>query len=78
MGSGSNASGRHTRAAYLRSWSSQGLPTVLTRRSVHGQHVVINGIRIYFAETGDAFVFAQERAEHSLADVIVRAFVEER
>jgi hypothetical protein len=30
---------------------------------------VINGIRIFFAEAPDAFIFAEHRAEHSLSTI---------
>ena len=40
--------------------------------------MVINGIRVCFADAGDEFVFTQERAEHTLADVSVGALVKER
>src|SRR5258708_39843702 len=61
--------GGHTCPAYLCSRSTKRFSALRTGRSVHGQHVMINGIRVSFAETRDAFIFAQDRAEHALAMV---------
>jgi hypothetical protein len=63
----------HTCPTHLCRRSPQRLSAVRTRRSVCRQHVVINGIRICFAETRDAFIFAQNRAEHSLLSVASRS-----
>ena len=58
--------GGHTCPTYLCSRSTKRLSALRTGRSVHGQHVMINGIRVSFAETGDALIFTQDRAEHAL------------
>jgi hypothetical protein len=69
------ASGCHAGTAHFRLWGSQGFTAVRTRRSIHGQHVVVDSVRIFLTKTGDAFVFAQERAKHSLSKIAFRAFI---
>jgi len=69
---------RHTRSTHLGSRSTQRFSARCTGRSIHRQHVVINGGRICLTETCHAFIFAQDRAEHSLPEVALISCIANR